>query len=105
LLFRRRRPLPSFWLHSIVVYKNIEFRLSFARTLWLPPVTLGAYMSSGNLLRIGFRVLPSFRWIHWVGYSTRTMLRRWGVITNFTLLSLLFPLISVLPTGNPITIG
>jgi hypothetical protein len=33
LLFRRRRPLLSFLLHSIIVYKNVKFRLSFARTL------------------------------------------------------------------------
>jgi hypothetical protein len=63
-LIRRRCPLLSFWLHSIVVYKNVEFRLSLAHTLWLPPVMLGACMSNGNFLWIGFRVLPSFQWIH-----------------------------------------
>jgi hypothetical protein len=33
LLVRRRRPLLNFFLHSIVVYKNVEFRLFFTHTL------------------------------------------------------------------------
>jgi hypothetical protein len=33
LLFCRRRLLLCFLLHSIVVYKNVEFRLSFAHML------------------------------------------------------------------------
>jgi hypothetical protein len=50
LLIRRRRPLPSFWLHSIVVYKNVEFCLFFTHTLWLSPMMLGACMLNGNFL-------------------------------------------------------
>jgi hypothetical protein len=61
-------------------------------------------MSNGNFLQIGFRVLPSFQWIRWVGYSTRIVLRRWGVVVDFALQLLLSLLVSVLPTSNLITI-
>jgi hypothetical protein len=79
-------------------------RLLFARMLWPPPVMLDAYMSNENFWQIGFRALTSFQWIHWVRYSTRTVLRRWGVAANFALQSLLSLLVSVLPASNLIAI-
>jgi hypothetical protein len=73
--------------------------------LWPLTVTLDACMSNRNFLQIGFRVLPNFQWIHWVGYSTRTVLRRWGIVVDFALQLLLSLLVYVLPASNLITIG
>jgi hypothetical protein len=60
-LFRRRRLLLSFWLHSSIVYSSIRFCLSVARMTWLLLAMLGAYMSSKNLSRIDSLTLPNFR--------------------------------------------
>jgi hypothetical protein len=103
LLFCRRRLLLSFLLHSSVVYKNVMFRLSAIRMTWLLLAMLGAYMLSESFSRIDSLILPNFQWNRWVGYLTRTVLRRWGVTTNFAWLLLLFLLVSVLLAGNLIT--
>jgi hypothetical protein len=103
-LFRRRHLLLSFWLHSSVVYRSVGFHLSAAHTTWLLPATLGAYTLNENFLRIGSLTLPNFRWYHWVGCLTRTVLRRWDVTVDFAWLLLLFPLVSVLLAGNLTTI-
>jgi hypothetical protein len=104
LLSRQRRLLLNFWLHSIIVYKSIGFRLSSARTTWFLLETLGAYMSNKNFLRFGSLVLPNSWWNRWVKCSTRTVLRRWGVTTNFAWPLLLFLWVFVLLAGSLITI-
>jgi hypothetical protein len=61
-------------------------------------------MLSENFLQIDFLTLPNSRWNRWVGCSTRTVLRRWGITANFAWLLLLFLPGSVLLAGNLITI-
>jgi hypothetical protein len=104
LLFHRRRLLLSFLLHFSVVYKNIMLRLFAVRMTWLLLTMMGACMLSESFLRIDSLILPNFQWNRWVGYLTRTVLRRWGVTASFAWLLLLFLLVSILLVGNLITI-
>jgi hypothetical protein len=103
-LFRRRRLLLNFWLHSSVVCKNVRFRLFVVRTTWLLLAMLGVYTLSESFSRIDSLILPNFQWNYWVGCLTRIVLRRWGVTANFAWLLLLFLLVSVLLAGNLTTI-
>jgi hypothetical protein len=104
LLSYRRLLLLNFLLHSSVVHKSVGFLLSSTRTTWFLPETLGAYMLSKNFLQIGSLVLPNSRWNRWVKFSTRTVLRRWGLTTNFAWSLLLFLRVFILLTGSQITI-
>jgi hypothetical protein len=101
----RRRLLWSFLLYSTTGYVIVESLPFPTYRIWLLRLTLDVCMSNENFLQIDFLVCPNFRWNHWVRCLTSTVLRRWGVVVNFALLSLLFLLVFALLEGNLIAIA
>jgi hypothetical protein len=83
----------------------VEFCPFPAYKIWLLRLMLDVCMSNKYFLRIDFPVCPNSRWTRWVGCLTRTVLRRWGGVVNFALLSLLFLLVFALLEDSLIAIA